>query len=195
MNLIKEIQDVLEKKDYKFFTLDKSYNVNIIGVRSDDSQSNLFDDMFFMIYRANGENKIIPSQGTTDPGKYWLEHPMNTDGTFIMKPGQHEGLWRMGLHKGYKAFVQNKPVTGYRDNNKDQILDMDPKTLVKGMFGINMHRSNPYTESYYVDKWSAGCQVHKKVSVYDQYIDIAERSQHMYGNQFSYTLLEDKDFS
>ena len=35
--------------------------------------------------------------------------------------------------------------------------------LLKGFMGLIFHRSNPYTESYYVDKWSAGCQVFKKV--------------------------------
>jgi len=196
MNLIKEIRDVLDQKGYEWFTLDKSLNINLIGVRDEDHHSNKFNDMFYMIYRKAGENHIIPAQGTTDPGKYWLEHPMNSDGTFIMKPSQYKGLWRLGKHRGeYEAFVQNAPVTGYRDNNKDDVLDMRPETLVRGMYGINMHRSNPYTESYYVDKWSAGCQVHKKLETFDKYIDIAKLSVPLYGNSFSYTLLTEEDFS
>jgi hypothetical protein len=51
-----------------------------------------------------------------------------------------------------------------RDNNKDETIDYNNITTIvdEGYFGINIHRSNPYDQSYAINKWSAGCQVFKK---------------------------------
>ena len=43
---------------------------------------------------------------TTDPGLYYLEHPMNVDGTAILIPGQYIGSHKTGLHKGDHALIQ-----------------------------------------------------------------------------------------
>ena len=57
----------------------------------------------------------------------------------------------------------------------------------------NIHRSNPYTESYVVNKWSAGCQVFKKVEDYEKFMDLCGESAKIYGNSFTYTLIDEKD--
>ena len=62
-----------------------------------------------------------------------------------------------------------------------------------GYFGINIHRSNPYTESYLVNKWSAGCQVFKRIADYDEFINLCQQSAALYGNAFTYTLVTEKD--
>ena len=66
---------------------------------------------------------------------------------------------------------RNGEVEVYRDDNKDQILDFDDVTKEWGYFGINIHRSNPSTESTIVEKWSAGCQVFKKIADYNEFLD------------------------
>ena len=63
----------------------------------------------------------------------------------------------------------------------------------EGYFGINIHRSNPYDESYAINKWSAGCQVFKKVEDYNSFIETCKESAKIYGNSFTYTLIEEKD--
>ncbi|MAH43130.1 hypothetical protein CL614_05425, partial [archaeon] len=62
-------------------------------------------------------------------------------------------------------------------------------------YGINIHRSNPYTESYYVDKWSAGCQVFKKIADFNTFMEICRKAKDIWGNSFTYTLIESKDIS
>ena len=99
-------------------------------------------------------------------------------------------LIRLGLHKGqYEALVQNKQVNVYRDNNKDNILDFNIGTKDLGIFGINIHRSNPNTESTIVDGWSAGCTVFKKAEDFNNFMEICNKSKAIYGNSFTYTLL------
>ena len=191
------IKSYFAAKDYKFFdTPDRKLNINIIGVRRDNRGSNTFDDFILVMYR---EDEMMISHrwlATTDPGKYWLMNPSNPKGTAVLVPGQYRGTWQLGKHQGrYKALVQRKPVKVYRDDNKDEIIDFNNIiTLIdEGYFGINIHRSNPYKESYVVNKWSAGCQVFKKVEDYNKFIQLCSDSAKIYGNSFSYTLIDEKD--
>tara|TARA_Y100001973_G_C5177810_1_gene323099 strand:+ start:536 stop:1003 length:468 start_codon:yes stop_codon:yes gene_type:complete len=133
---------------------------------------------------------------TTDPGKYWLKNPLNPKGTAILCPGQYRSTWQLGKHQGkYKSLVQRKPVKVYRDNNKNEIIDYNniSTSIDEGYFGINIHRSNPYDQSYIINKWSAGCQVFKKIEDYNKFIKLCEDSAEIYGNSFTYTLIDEKD--
>ena len=154
----KNIKSYFAAKDYKFFdTPDRKLNLNIIGVRRDNQGSNTFDDFLLVMYR---EEELMVShrwQATTDPGKYWLMNPMNPKGTAVLAPWQYRSTWQLGNHQGkYEALVQRKPVKVYRDNNKDETIDYNNITTLidEGYFGINIHRSNPYDQSYVVNKWS-----------------------------------------
>jgi hypothetical protein len=119
---------------------------------------------------------------------------MNKKGTAILVPGQYRSAWKLNLHQGkYLALCQAKPVKVYRDNDLDNEFDFISESIQEGIFGINIHRSNPYTESYYVDKWSAGCTVFKKVDEYNEFIDICKKSADIYGNSFTYTLLNENE--
>ncbi len=184
-------------KDYKFFdTPDRKLNLNIIGVRRDNQGTNTFDDFLLVIYREEELMVNNLHSITTDPGKYWLLNPTNPKGTAILVPGQYRGAWQLGKHQGkYEALVQRKPVKVYRDNNKDDVIDYNSMTTMinEGYFGINIHRSNPYDESYAINKWSAGCQVFKKVEDYNSFIETCKESAKIYGNSFTYTLIEEKD--
>ena len=191
------IKSYFAAKEYRFFdTPDRKLNLNIIGVRRDNQGTNTFDDFLLVMYRE--EELMINHrwQATTDPGKYWLKNPINPKGTAVLAPGQYRGTWQIGKHQGkYEALVQRKPVKVYRDNSKDEVIDYNNiSTMVdEGYFGINIHRSNPYDQSYAINKWSAGCQVFKKVDDYKEFMKLCNDSAKIYGNSFTYTLIEEKD--
>lgn len=190
----KQIQHVLAQKNYVFFDKEKTYNLNIIGVRSSNLVANSFDDSLYLIYRDEGLHLINHRfDVTTDPGAYWLKSPLNIDGTAVLVPGQYRGSHKIGLHRGYKALVQKAPVKVWRDNDKDLEIDKGVATY-EGIFGINIHRSNAYSESTIVEKWSAGCTVFKKVADFNFFMNICNKAKDMYGNSFTYTLLEEEDF-
>jgi hypothetical protein len=193
----KNIKSYFESKDYKFFdTPDKKLNINLVGVRRDNQGTNTFDDFLLVMYR-NGEEMISSRyQITTDPGKYWLKNPINPKGTAVLVPGQYRGTWQLGKHQGkYEALVQRKRVKVYRDNTKDEVIDYNniSTEIDEGYFGINIHRSNPYDQSYVINKWSAGCQVFKKIEDYNKVIELCKDSAKIYGNSFTYTLVDEKD--
>ncbi len=181
---IDQIKEVLAKKGYKFF----DDELNIIGIRSNNNVSNSFDDWLYLI-KGDDDPLIFPI--TTDPGTYWLNNPLSVDGTAVLVPGQYIGSHKIGLHQGkYEALKQESYLKVWRDNNKDNIIDKEGK-IYQGMFGINIHRSNPTSESQIVEKWSAGCQVFQKVDDFDRFMQICKDSGQ---SLFTYTLLEESDF-
>lgn len=191
-----DFKKILTNKGYAFF--DKGeYNLNIIGVRHKGSKvTNTFDDFIVVIYNSDKENnikRIFPI--TTFPGKTAMEHPINIVGTAILKEGQYRGAWKIGYHKGqYKALVQYKPITVYRDGNKNDKFDLLPKYIDKGVFGINIHKAgNTSTGSTYVDGWSYGCQVFKKAIDFSAFMRLVEKSAKLYGDTFTYTLIKEED--
>ncbi|MCG8577671.1 MAG: hypothetical protein MI810_22510 [Flavobacteriales bacterium] len=194
---LQQIREVLQKKGYLFFDKNqKAYNLNIIGIRSNNKISNSFDDHLYLIYREEqgGELKVHEFPITTDPGAYWLKNPMNVNGTAILVPGQYRGSHAIGLHQGkYKALKQKSDLKVWRDNNRDKNIDTGGQ-VYEGIFGINIHRSNASGQSTVVEKWSAGCQVFQKVADFNFFMDICEKSKELNGNSFTYTLLEEKDF-
>lgn len=198
MLLIKtNFEDLFKKKGYAFFTNGK-YNLNIIGVRNllqGDKQNNDFNDVLVCIYKDQNDTWIKQIwECTTDPGLKSLKQFENSKGCAILVPNQYRGAYQIGLHKGqYEALVQRKAVEVYRDNNKDNILDFNPQKIDRGMFGINIHKSNPTTESVIVDGWSAGCTVFKKADNFKEFMQLCKKARDLYGNSFTYTLITTDD--
>ncbi len=187
------IEDVFIKKGYAFFDGDKPYNLNIFGIRC-AVDTNYFDDLICVAYKNDNLESIVEIfQGTTDPGKYWLEHPMNSDGTAILCEGQYRSVYKIDKHRSkYFALCQRLgKVSVFRDDDKDTKHDLEPETIQTGYFGINIHKSNPYVK--YVDKYSAGCQVFRLD--FDRLMFLAFKSAEIYGNSFTYTLLDKSAFS
>ena len=190
---ITHLREVMLKKHYSFYEKG-NFNINIISVRSKNRVANSFDDWLFCVYKENNEWIKKTYRVTTDAGKYYLENPMNNKGTAILIPNQYKSAYKLAKHNGkYTALCQRKPVEVWRDNNKDNILNTETDKREWGLFGINIHRSNPYSESYVVEKWSAGCTVFKDVASYNEWIKICKLSSEKYGNSFTYTLLNETD--
>jgi len=173
-------------------------NVNIIGIRTENIQANSFDDRMCLVYKDELGWVTRTWACTTDPGTYWLEHPMKVAGTAILVPGQYRGAYKIGLHRGsYTAMVQRGPgdkVKVFRDANKDEILDMDPDEVTEGRYGINIHRASTRDGgSRDVDRWSAGCQVFADPDDFDTFMGICKKSAEMWGEAFTYTLVKEPE--
>jgi hypothetical protein len=186
------IQDALQKKGYKIFL--RPFELNIVGVRSDSTKPNAFDDTIYVFY-VDKEGKLIQQkfQATTDPGTYWLQNPMNPQGTAILKQGQYIGSHAMGLHRGkYMALVQQRPVTVMRDYDRNAILDFNNGREDTGLFGINIHRASETGTTKVVDHYSAGCQVFASITNFILFMSLCERHKGLYGNSFTYTLIDER---
>lgn len=180
--------DLVAEKGYAVFKKGK-YNLNIIGLRTSGSDANTFNDRLCVVYKDDKGWVTRTWEGTTDPGLYWREHPMNVNGTAILCEGQYRGAYKIGKHRGkYDALVQTGGrVTVWRDNNKDEKLDMESPQ--DGYFGINLHKAG--TNSTSVDKWSAGCQVWANEDDFEEFMKICKKQVETNGwKTFTYTLIE-----
>lgn len=191
-----DFESLFNKKGYAFFTRGE-YNLNIIGVRSNQGGkvTNAYDDYLVVIYKADNKWKRQIYTITTDPGLTYMKNPTNSKGTAILAPGQYRSTYSIDKHQGkYDALCQRlKPVVVYRDGNKDNKYDMFPEKTDKGMFGINIHRSNEYSVSSNINNWSAGCQVFNNPAEFNSFMRLCKISAAEYGNSFTYTLIDEKD--
>ena len=193
-----QIQTTMESKGYKYFT-GGDYDVNIIGVRNSETKNrvtNAFDDCITLSYKVDGEWKFHCFKATTDPGTHWVENVINEDGVAILKPGQYRRSHKLRLHQGkYLALGQKSPVKVYRDDNRDSKYDLLEENVQEGIFGINIHRATSRSggTSTRIDKWSAGCQVIANNDDWHEFLDICQTAREIWGNSFTYTLLESKD--
>ena len=193
--LLVKVDSILKGKGYRLFT--RPYELNIVGLRSRSTKSNKFDDELHVFYRDGTGKKWVYHvfSVTTDPGTYYLGQTTgNSLGTAILAEGQYLNSHAIGLHKGkYKALVQVNPVSVIRDYDRDSRLDFKSDNIQKGSFGINIHRASSSGTSVNVNEWSAGCTVFADVNQYEVFMSLCEKHRALYGNHFTYTLIDFRD--
>lgn len=191
-----QIEKYVKAKGYKWFddASNKGYDVNIVGIRNNspsiaDKVTNIFDDYITISYKDNlGNWNFFCWNATTDPGKKGVQQFHNSKGVARLVPGQYRATWCIDKHQGkYEALCQRLgEVTVWRDGNRDMIFN-EVKTDT-GIFGINIHKAG--TDSTWVENWSEGCQVFKRVKDFETFMFICKKAAKIHGNKFSYTLLE-----
>jgi hypothetical protein len=149
----------------------------------------VFDDFITISYKDSlGNWQFFCWNATTDAGKKGVEKFGNPKGVARLVAGQYRGVWAIDKHRGkYDALCQRLGnVTVWRDANRD--LKFDEIKTDTGIFGINIHKAG--TDSTWVENWSEGCQVFKRVKDFETFMFICKKAAKIHGNKFSYTLLE-----
>jgi hypothetical protein len=194
-----QIENAVKSKGYVWFndTQNKTYDVNIVGIRNNspsvsDKVTNLFDDCLTITFKdETGNWKFYCWEATTDPGKKGVQQFQNKKGVARLIPNQYRRVYRIDNHQGqYPALCQRLgEVSVWRDSNRDLVFE--EKIVDTGMFGINIHKAG--RDSTWVENWSEGCQVFKRVKDFDEFMSICKRSSKIHGNAFTYTLIESTD--
>jgi len=189
---VKRIIVAMERAGYVVNKDDtKNYNLNIVGLRNNSTESNRFDDELWVFWKYENRWSLKKFKITTDPGLSWLQAPGRKEGTAILKEGQYKDSHQLGKHRGqYEALVQASPVTVIRDFNRDNKLDFSSGKTQTGIFGINIHRANEKVESQLVNKWSAGCQVFANPNEFEEFMKLCKLRKAEWGDRFTYTLLK-----
>jgi hypothetical protein len=197
-----KVQAVMTAKGYKWFNDDagKTYDVNIVGIRNSATGkkvTNVFDDTMTISFKdEKGSWQFYSWAATTDPGKKsmleWNKMGIR-GGCARLVPNQYRTTWAIDKHQGkYDALCQRLAnVDVYRDADFD--LEYDENKVTNGMYGINIHKAGQ--DSTWVENWSAGCQVFKRVKDFDEFMKIVKKAAKIHGNKFTYTLLQSKDFN
>jgi hypothetical protein len=190
-----QVELAVKSKGYVWFedTNNKGYDVNIIGVRNmvpGQKVTNSFDDTITLSYKVGGVWKYHSWPATTDPGTKGILETTNKSGIARLVEGQYRGSHTIRLHQGkYEALGQAKNVKVYRDANRD--MKYDETKIEEGVFGINIHHAG--ADSTYVNDWSMGCQVFKKLADFEEFMKICRKARDIHGNSFSYTLIKSTD--
>lgn len=190
---LKSIINAAKSKGYPIHT--KPYYLNLIGVRTANASSpSTFDDYIaFFYYDSNGNliGKVAPA--TVDPSVHYLKQVINKNGAAILKSGYYEDAYQIGLHRGkYKALVQRAPMTVIRDNDRNGLINFFADTET-GLFGINMHKpAGNKSHENLIGSDSAGCQVFKNESDFNEMMNMAEKHTSFYPF-IDYILLDEKD--
>jgi lysozyme family protein len=143
---------------------DKSDELNIAYVegmdpdgRPNGNAPNEFNDLRCVIRIVGGKAVMAGCwDGTTEPSRYWTEHPMQPGGAARIAFGQY-AAWTVGMHRGdHEALLQVEPVTICRDANEDYKRDGDRTDT--GLYGINQHWGYDLPRND-LGRSSAGCLV------------------------------------
>ena len=193
----RKLTDIIKSAERLGYTIDKRPNkLNIIGVRNSKATSqDKFDDLLaYFTYDNNGKLVGRVVSGTTDPSTSFLKSPINLKGAAILKSGQYKDAYQLGLHRNkYEALVQRKPVEVIRDNDRNALINYLAPTQT-GLYGINIHKSTKGKNNEdIIGLDSAGCQVFRNIRDFEDMMQLARISKNKYGNNFTYTLLDDRD--
>ncbi|MFZ5479059.1 MAG: hypothetical protein ACOZNI_19970 [Myxococcota bacterium] len=173
---------------YAFFE-DGDFDLNLFGLRSTRPFDNTFDDTFVVAYKDGGAWQLRRWAFTSDPGKAAILNPQNKDGCAILIPNQYRGAYHFGAHKGqYRCLVPKSTLPVWRDNDRDALLERGGP--VHAGYFIQVHHAGP--DSKFVDNWSEGCQVFKRIAEFEEFLALCDR-QAARGpgwGSFTYTLFD-----
>jgi len=196
-----QIEKAVKTKGYVWFSDNdnQTFDVNIVGVRNNapsvaDKITNVFDDFLTISFKDETKQwKFFCWNATTDPGKKGALQFSNKRGVARLIPNQYRTVWAIDKHQGkYDALCQRLGnVSVWRDANRDMVFE--EKVVDTGIFGINIHKAGQ--DSTWVENWSEGCQVFKRVKDFDVFMSICKKAAKIHGNKFSYTLLESTDIA
>jgi hypothetical protein len=171
---IQQIVKYCDLNNYKLSTGDRE--INIIYVEGMDTsgnnnsdEPNQFNDVRLVL---DSNLRLLGNwSATTEPGRWYTEHPMNPNGCARIAFGQYKA-WAVGTHgnsEPHEALVQVDEVAVYRDANRDGLRTGD--AIDRGLFGINQHYGYDLPVDN-VGRASAGCLVGRTRQGHREFMNI-----------------------
>ena len=197
---VRYLRDLMENRGHAVFENDeRPYNLNFVGIRGEQKVLDRFGCELVAFWKYRGKWTIRRWSATTLPGsRYMVRKLLNPAGCAILVPGQYRSIYRLDQHGGkYEALCQRGgQVRVYRDGDRDNEFDLEPGTIQRGNFGINIHA--PITVRNGVSEYcalkviaaSAGCQVFQCVADFYNARDLWRAARQQFGNSFTYTLID-----
>jgi len=154
-NLATAVWRAMENKGYWIARVPGYVNIAYV---ENSSGPNQFNDLRVAFTVRGGAPFLIGKwEATTEPGRYYTDHPMNPKGAARIAFGQYKA-WKVGIHAGsHEALVQCGPLRVHRDLNGDYSRVGDAEETGSS-FGINQHWGYDLPKDD-IGKASAGCLV------------------------------------
>lgn len=195
MRTIAQLKALALRKGYTwFYTGD--YNLNIWLERTSNTFTNKFDDFMHIAWLIGDVEHYLCIPATTKHGL--------GQGQSVIMPNQYKSAYQWipkgkGWGHGYhfaegEFFAQCKPVQTWIDSNKDSIIDHVNPVFAGTNVGINIHKMSPKgVRTGRVDNWSLGCSGAEEPD-FIKIIPIVTEAVKLYGDKFTITWVESKDF-
>lgn len=197
-----QIQACYKKFGFRFFHSDvKNYNVNLWGIRSEDLETDEYNDVIGISWQHKGKVYHHVFKATTDPGLYYMKNPMSVNGSALMVHNQqYQGALMAGKHNPgkpteHQAFRQIKPMKYWRDNDRNNYRDVEKGKIYEAIYYTNLHSRQPNKAMLAtIGKTSAGCQVVQSPKDFHSIlIPIRDKAVSNWGPTFTYTLFFERD--
>jgi hypothetical protein len=189
----------LSHKGYPFFQRG-DYNLNILGIRAPHKLDE-FNCTLVVTYMVDGIWFGHVLRATTYPGSYFLTNPMNPNGVACIREGYYPHVWALGFHQHKAAQPGMRQIgsfTVYYDNDRDNILELDPKSARKALnSGFNCHASQDNPKRNYNN--GAGCIVTACSYQAPEYQElfgkdgVVAKASAIWGNKHSFALISESD--
>lgn len=172
--------------------------MNDDGTLNDDAFNEWNDRRLVVHVGAEGVPELVVNdQGTTEPGTFYTNNPLNTKGAARIAFGQYKA-WVDGLHQGWQpALVQREALKVHRDLNKDGKRSASDPIDIGKTFGVNQHSTSPNKTPDHVGPYSAGCLVGRRYQWHLTFLRIVKkdvRYQMNKGYLFMSTIIAGDDF-
>ena len=179
-------------------------HINFCGVRN-NATNDSFNDVLYIYWKEGDSFKCVKTSGfTTKPGESSVHNSKgkgNVNGVAIVKEGWHPNIWHRGVHGASSSYPHDalrqtegvtRPITITRDKTqygnkgKNYELRIFSNNTETGYPFTNMHRTKGNTKS--VNGWSAGCQVFRDASEFNEMLKMADLAASKGQKLFSYFL-------
>lgn len=145
--------------------------MNPDGTQNDNKPNRLNDSRSLLSIDSAGTPILVGIwKGTTEPSKYWTEHPMDRRGAARIAFGQYKS-WSVGWYHNHEVLRQVRPITVYRDLNKDFSRKGDQSYA--GNFGMHHHWGYNYRDND-LGHTSAGCLVSQKTTEHKKFMSLVK---------------------
>lgn len=163
-----------------------------------DNKPNQFNDVRTVITVQDGKPVIVGKwDGTTEPGKFYTQNPMNPKGAARIALDQFKA-WVVGTHGAgagaHEALVQHGTIRVFRDINKDYKRDGDAVDTGSS-FAVDQHWGYDLP-SLDIANASAGCLVGRTKAGHKQFMSMLKadpRFQNSRGYMFMTAVLSAQD--
>lgn len=169
----RHIEAMYRQNGYRFFK--GAYNCNFFGIRNREAgqtrifhQTDKFDDLIGVAFEDKHKNGIvIIAVGTVDPGLQSLVAPVFIEqiknGALILAEDYYPSVYTLEPNGwgywNYPVLRQTGNFRGFRDNNKNQWLDLEGVQQEGKWFGAGLHTTKKGYDPVRIGPWGAGCQV------------------------------------
>jgi hypothetical protein len=158
------------------------------GTANRDEFDKWNDQRIVLDITASGKPRILfHAVCTTEPGRYYTEHPLNAMGAARIALEQFKA-WRVGQHhpnnqppSRHEALVQAGPIKIFRDKDKNGVRTGDASMVGSG-FGINQHSGHDQSLQS-IGKASAGCLVGRRSAEHREFMTCVKSDPRFKGNK------------